>query len=44
MSQENVEAVRSIWEALNEDPPRVLLEAFDEQGLGKRAANIGPPS
>ena len=30
MSQGNVEIVRRIWAALNEDPPRVLLEAFDE--------------
>jgi ketosteroid isomerase-like protein len=31
MSEENVETVRSIWAALNEDPSRMLLEAFDEE-------------
>ena len=31
MSQENVEVVRRIWAGLNEDPPRVLLELFDEE-------------
>jgi ketosteroid isomerase-like protein len=31
MSQENVEIVRRIWDALNEDPPRLLLEDFDEE-------------
>lgn len=31
MSEENVETVRRVWAALNEDPPRVLLEAFDEE-------------
>ena len=31
MSQENVETVRRLWEALNEDPPRLLVEAFDEE-------------
>jgi ketosteroid isomerase-like protein len=31
MSQENVEVVRRIWAALNEDPPRVLVDLFDEE-------------
>ena len=31
MSQENVELVRRIWAALNEDPPRVLVDLFDEE-------------
>ena len=30
MSQENVEVVRRDWAAINEDPPRLLLEVFDE--------------
>jgi ketosteroid isomerase-like protein len=30
MSEENVEVVRSVWAALDEDPPRLLLEVFDE--------------
>ena len=30
MSQENVEVVRRVWAALNEDPPRLLLEVFEE--------------
>ena len=30
MSQENVEVVRRVWAALNEDPPRLLLEVLDE--------------
>jgi ketosteroid isomerase-like protein len=31
MSEENVEIVRRLWAALNENPPRVLVEVFDEQ-------------
>ena len=30
MSQENVEIVRRLWAALDEDPQRLLLEVFDE--------------
>jgi hypothetical protein len=30
MSQEQVEIVRRVWAALNEDPPRLLFEAFSE--------------
>jgi ketosteroid isomerase-like protein len=30
MSQENVEVVRRLWAALDEDPPRLLLEVIDE--------------
>jgi ketosteroid isomerase-like protein len=30
MSQENVEIVRRFWAALDEHPPRLLLEAIDE--------------
>jgi ketosteroid isomerase-like protein len=31
MSQENVEVVRRFWAALNEDPPRLLLDFIDEE-------------
>ena len=31
MSQENVEVVRRFWAALNEDPPRLLLEVLDDE-------------
>jgi ketosteroid isomerase-like protein len=31
MPQENVEVVRRIWAALNEDPPRVLVDLVDEE-------------
>jgi ketosteroid isomerase-like protein len=31
MSDENVEVVRRIWAALNEDPPRVLIDLFDQE-------------
>ena len=31
MSQENVEIVRHFWAALNEDPPRLLLEVLDDE-------------
>jgi ketosteroid isomerase-like protein len=30
MSQENVKIVRRVWAALDEDPPRLLLEVFAE--------------
>jgi ketosteroid isomerase-like protein len=30
VSRENVEIVRRVWAALDEDPPRLLLEVFDE--------------
>jgi ketosteroid isomerase-like protein len=31
MSQAQVEVVRQFWAALNEDPPRLLLEFLDEE-------------
>jgi ketosteroid isomerase-like protein len=31
MSEENVETVRRFWAALDEDPPRLLLEVLDEE-------------
>ena len=31
MSQENVEVVRRIWAALNEEPARVPVDLFDEE-------------
>jgi ketosteroid isomerase-like protein len=31
MSEEQVEVVRRLWAGLNENPPRVLLELFDEE-------------
>ena len=44
MSQENVEIVRRFWAALNEDPPRLLLEVLDEEvgiGFGDENPNAG---